>query len=332
MVLKKGAVVELADDGALVSYLDVSGMIRSGGERGLLALAFHPSFDDNGLLYIHYTNNASDSVVAELRVPHDAENPDPESLRVLFQVDQPAGNHNGGMIQFGPDGFLYIAFGDGGGANDRYRNGQSRSSILASIVRIDVDGDNATNAEFSVPTDNPFAGITDSTDDDRIWAYGLRNPWRFWIDSQSNSIYIGDVGQGQYEEVDVVDLNPVGYNFGWPIMEGLHCFETSPCNDEGLVQPVIEVNHSDAGTCSITGGVVYRGSAIPEVSGHYFYSDFCGGYLRSFLMLDGEPTQQKDWTEQVGRLDAVSSFGIGADGELYVITLEGDIYRLVPVR
>jgi glucose/arabinose dehydrogenase len=328
LVLKPGEIFELADDGAALPYFDIRGLIRSGGERGLLSLAFHPQFAGNGLLYIHYTNNSSNTVIAELQIPPGGDEPDPESLRILFQVNQPASNHNGGMIQFGPDGYLYVALGDGGGANDRYGNGQRTSTILGTIVRIDVDS--FGDEPFSVPANNPLVGVADA--DGRIWAYGLRNPWRFWIDAQSNSIYIGDVGQGQYEEVDVVDLDTAGYNFGWPITEGLHCFKASTCNESGLTSPVLEVNHSDAGTCSITGGVVYRGSAIPELDGHYFYSDFCGGYLRSFLMVDGEATEQKDWTDQVGHLDSVASFGVGADGEMYIISLAGDILRLVPLR
>ncbi len=328
LVLKRGEIIELADDGTVLPYLDIRSLIRSGGERGLLSLAFHPQFAEQGLLYIHYTNNSSNTVIAQLRVPPGAQEPDPESLQVLFEVDQPASNHNGGMIQFGPDGYLYIALGDGGGANDRFGNGQRTSTILGSIVRIDVDS--FGDEPFSVPADNPLVGVDDA--DGRIWAYGLRNPWRFWIDAQSSSIYIGDVGQGQYEEVDVVDLDPVGYNFGWPITEGLHCFKGSGCNEEGLTPPVIEVDHNDAATCSISGGVVYRGSAIPELDGHYFYSDFCGGYLRSFLMIDGEATEQTDWTDQVGRLDSVASFGVGADREMYIISLAGDIFRLIPLR
>jgi glucose/arabinose dehydrogenase len=226
---------------------------------------------------------------------------------VLLTVEQPAANHNGGMIQTGPDGMLYVGLGDGGGSNDRFGHGQNTETLLGGIVRID-----------------PASGEAE------LWSYGLRNPYRFWFDG--DVLYIGDVGQGAYEEIDVVTFDPDGFNFGWPITEGLHCFSPrTGCDVAGLTLPVIEVEHGDGGTCSITGGVVYRGAAIPELDGHYLYSDYCGGWLRSFRFQDGEAVDQKDWTDEVGSAGRVVSFGVDHTGEVYVLTVDA-IRRIVGVR
>jgi hypothetical protein len=202
------------------------------------------------------------------------------------------------MIQFMPDGRLLLGLGDGGGGGDRFGNGQNPDTLLGGLVSLDVDGDPS-------PT---------------LYAMGLRNPWRFWIDD--TVIYIADVGQNAYEEISVSEPLEPGRNYGWPIFEGLHCYATAECDGAGLVAPVLEVEHGDAGTCSITGGVVYRGAAIPQLDGHYFYSDYCGGYLRSFLHADGEATELRDWTEQVGVPGGVSGFGVDGAGEMYVTTTE----------
>jgi glucose/arabinose dehydrogenase len=284
-----------------VPILDISGQVRNQGEQGMLSLAVHPG--DTDRVFVHYSGNDGSTVVSELTW-------DGESLvdeTVLVTLDQPARNHNGGMLQFGPDGHLFLGLGDGGGSNDRFDNGQNTDTLLGSLTRLDVDGN-------SEPV---------------LWQYGLRNPWRFWIDS--DLIYIADVGQNAFEEVNVGDLAE-GVNYGWPITEGLHCFRPpSGCDTTGLTLPVIEVSHGDAGTCSITGGVVYRGSQIPELVGHYFYSDYCGGYLRSFVFEDGEVVEAVDWTEQVGIAGRVVSFGVDGAGEMYVLTTER-ILKVVPVR
>jgi glucose/arabinose dehydrogenase len=209
------------------------------------------------------------------------------------------------------DGALFLGLGDGGGANDGFGNGQNIDTLLGGLVRIEVDAP------------DPSA---------ELFQYGLRNPWRFWIDQLGDDlVYIADVGQNAYEEVTVAALDP-GVNYGWPVTEGLHCFRPgSGCDTTGLTLPVIEVEHGDSGTCSITGGIVYRGRAIPEIEGHYFYSDYCGGYLRSFRHEDGEAVDQTDWTDQVGTAGRVASFGVDGEGEIYVLATDR-ILKLVPDR
>jgi glucose/arabinose dehydrogenase len=283
--------------------LDISDQVSSRGERGLLSMALHPT--DPSRFYLHYSDRAGDTVVSEFTFvsPNEA---DPASERVLLQVDQPAPNHNGGMLQFTPDGTLLLGLGDGGGADDQFDNGQNPDTLLAGLVEINVDGD-----------PNPTK-----------YATGLRNPWRFWIDG--DLIYVGDVGQDIFEEVDVAPLGP-GLNYGWSIAEGLHCFRSESCDTSGQVIPVIEVHHGDGGACSVTGGVVYRGSLIPELDGVYLYSDYCGGWLRSFRYVDGAAAEQTDWTEQVGVPGKITGFGVDGGGEVYVTTTEG-VLALVPVR
>lgn len=303
-------------------FLDIRDLVRNDGEQGLLGMAFHPDYPDDGRFFVHYTSGGGDTVLAEYGV--DAEDPSrarPDGT-VIFTADQPAANHNGGMLQFGRDGFLYLGLGDGGAANDRFGHGQRADTVLGALLRLDV----------SMPgTQQPAQTPTVAGGDPRVWAYGLRNPWRFAIDG--DLIYIGDVGQANYEEISVARIDTGGLNFGWPITEALHCFSPrSGCSVDGLTLPLVEIPHSDAGTCSITGGLVYRGSAIPELEGHYFYSDFCGGYLRSFVVADGVATGAMDWTDQVGALGSVTSFGQDAAGELYVLTAGGSVLRIEAVR
>jgi glucose/arabinose dehydrogenase len=282
--------------------LDISDQVRNNGEQGFLSIAVHP--DDTNRLFAHYSDTSGNTVVSEFRW----DNGSFVDEQVLLRVDQPAGNHNGGMLQFGPDGALYLGLGDGGAANDRFGNGQNTDTLLAGLVRIDVD--------------NPGTAP-------ELFQYGLRNPWRFWIDG--DLIYIADVGQNTYEEVDVAALE-AGTNYGWPITEGLHCFRpSSGCETSGITLPVIEVTHGDAGTCSITGGFVYGGEAIPEIDGHYFYSDYCGGYLRSFRYENGQAVEERDWTDEVGVPGSVVSFGRDDQGEMYVLTTNS-LLRLVAAR
>jgi glucose/arabinose dehydrogenase len=281
--------------------LDIADQVRNEGEQGFLALAVHP--EDETRVFAHYSDNEGDTVVSEFSWDGEILG----SEEIVFTHDQPAGNHNGGMIQFGPDGALYLGLGDGGRSNDAFGNGQNTETLLGGLVRIDVDGGG----------------------DAGLWQYGLRNPWRFWVEGES--VYIADVGQSAYEEIDVAALDE-GRNYGWPITEGQHCFSpASGCETDGLTLPVVEVEHGDAGTCSITGGVVYRGAAIPEIDGHFFYSDYCGGYLRSFRYDGGEVAEETDWTEQVGVPGSVASFGVDSAGEMYVLTTDR-ILRVVPVR
>ena len=276
--------------------LDINEQVRNQGEQGLLSIVFHPEQDNR--LFIHYSANDGDTVVAEYSVTEaGAVGPDP--TRELLRLDQPARNHNGGMLQFASDGYLYLGLGDGGGSNDRFGNGQNTDTLLGGLVRFDVDDPEAAP---------------------ELYQYGLRNPWRFWI--EGSVIYVADVGQNAFEEVSVASLEP-GVNYGWPITEGLHCFRpSSGCDTSGLTPPVIEVGHGDAGTCSITGGVVYRGTAIPEIDGHFFYSDYCGGYLRSFRYEDGVVVEEADWTDQMGVAGRVTGFGIDGQGEMYLTTTD----------
>ncbi len=311
LITKAGVVWQWQEE-EFVEHLDLRNQVSiRANEQGLLGMAWHPT--DPERLFLHYSDNSGDTVISEFNGAEE---------RVLLQVDQPASNHNGGTIAFGPDGYLYIGLGDGGGGGDTYRTGQPVNDLLGNLLRIDVDGD-----PYAIPPGNPFA---DSDGADEVWANGLRNPWRFWFDE--NLVYIGDVGQNDYEEINVAPADAAGLNYGWPITEGLHCYEpASGCDLAGLTQPVVEIEHGDAGTCSIAGGVVYRGALIPELAGHYFYSDFCGGWLRSFLMVDGVATDGRDWTEQIGVPGNVVSFGTDAAGEVYVLTTN-QVLRIVPLR
>jgi len=294
-VITKQGRVWLYDGSAIAEapVLDILEKVRNDGEMGLLSMALHPT--DPARFYLHYSDTSGDTVVSEFMFsgPDQA---DPASERVLLQVDQPASNHNGGMIQFAPDGALILGLGDGGGAGDGFVNGQNPDTLLGGLVAIDVEAAEPAASKYAI---------------------GLRNPWRFWIDGEV--IYIADVGQNAYEEVSVTSLEP-GLNYGWPVLEGLHCFGTSDCDGTGMVAPILEVEHGDGGTCSITGGPVYRGASLPQLHGHYFYSDYCGGYLRSLLLADGAATALRDWSDQVGIPGPMTGFGVDGAGEMYVTT------------
>lgn len=308
---KDGLVWTLGPDGA-APFLDISGLVRNSGEQGLLGMAWHPT--DPSRLFLHYSDRNGDTNISEFTSGVE---------RKLLFVSQPAGNHNGGTITFGPDGYLYIGLGDGGGGGDSFGTGQPVDDLLASLLRIDPDGGDP----YGVPPDNPYV---DGSGAPEVWASGLRNPWRFSFDE--GLVYIGDVGQNAFEEIDVAPAGAPGLNYGWPITEGLHCFEpSSGCDTTNLTMPVVEVEHGDAGTCSITGGVVYRGAAIPELTGHYLYSDYCGGWLRSFRYSDSGVADPNDWTDMMGDLGSVVSFGTDAVGEVYIMNTDA-IYRIDPVR
>jgi glucose/arabinose dehydrogenase len=302
VALKDGVVLEATPAGETRTVLDISDRVENLGERGFLGMAVHP--DDPTRFFAHFSDRST-TTVSEFAVAEEG-TIDPGSEQVLFTTSQPAGNHNGGWIQFGGDGMLYLGLGDGGGSDDQFGNGQKDNTPLAGLVRIDVD-----------------------TGEAEKFAKGLRNPWRFWI--EGDLVYIADVGQNAYEEVSVGPMQP-GVNYGWSIMEGFHCFaSTADCDQTGLQLPVVEVEHGDAGTCSITGGVVYRGADIPELSGHYFYSDYCGGWLRSFRYDDGEAVEQSDWTDSVGTPGQIVSFGYGPRGQVYVLTTS-DVLEITAVR
>lgn len=305
-------------------FLDIRDLVNtSGNERGLLSVAFHPSFNKNGQFYVYYTGQPNgDTVVARYLLSRDPNVADPASAKTLLTVDQPEPNHNGGLLLFGPDGYLYIGLGDGGGGGDRHGsigNGQNLNTLLGKILRIDVNQE-----PYAAPADNPFAGRSDARPE--IWAYGLRNPWRFSFDRETHDLYIADVGQGAYEEVNFQPASSHGgENYGWRLMEGAHCYNPAQgCPRDGLVLPIAEYTH-DSG-CSITGGYVYRGARYPWLRGQYLFADYCTGIVWST-----QPDASGKWnTVQRGRFDfTVSSFGEDQQGELYVLAHnEGAVYRL----
>jgi glucose/arabinose dehydrogenase len=305
------------DDGTAEVVLDISGRVRNEGERGLLGIALDPEAE---LVYLHYSAGDGDTVLSEFVGGFDGI--DASSERVLLRFDQPAANHNGGPVRFGPDGMLYLALGDGGGAGDRFGNGQDTSSPLGGILRIDP----RSADPYGIPDGNPFV---DGGGLPELWVYGLRNPWK--IDFDGDRLYVADVGQNRYEEVSVVPADAAGANFGWPLTEGFQCYDAPDCDPSGTVRPAVVVEHGDAGTCSISGGVVYRGSAIPELDGHYVYSDYCGGWLRSFRWDGSAALDQTDWTEQVGVPGPVVGVAEDWNGELLVLTPDA-VLRVVPVR
>jgi len=295
-------------------FLDLTEEVRYGGEQGLLGLAFHPSYKTNGRFVVNYTRRSDGAtVVAEFRA---SDNPDVarKTEKQLLVIAQPYANHNGGMVEFGPDGFLYIALGDGGSGGDPGNRGQNTHELLGKLLRIDVD----RGAPYAIPKDNPFVSGGGRPE---IFAYGLRNPWRFSFDRQTGELWAADVGQNAWEEIDIVRR---GGNYGWRIMEGTHCFlPRDGCARDGLVQPVAEYGH-EKDRCSITGGYVYRGARLPALRGAYLYGDYCSGEI--FVLVNG--------TQQV-LLDTglqISSFGQDQEGELYVVDHGGTIHRIVEAR
>ncbi len=315
-VVEREAIVEVVEGGAVseTPFVDLRGELLSRSiEQGLLGLAFHPDYDTNGRFFAYFTTPSGDSRLAELAATEPAV-ADPASIRTLVDIAQPGERHNAGMVTFGPDGLLYLALGDGGSGGEP---AQDTSNLLGSILRLDVDrGD-----PYAIPDGNPFG--------DEIWVYGLRNPWRFSIDAPSRLVYIGDVGQDTFEEINVVSLDGAGTNFGWLEMEGDRCFRLG-CRTDGLTTPVLQYTHADG--CSVTGGHVYRGQAIPELAGHYFYADWCSGLVRSFR-LDGDTVvDEQDWTSELSELGQVTSFGVDGQGELYAVNWDGELYRIIAVR
>ena len=305
-------------------FLDIVSRVGSGGERGLLGLAFHPRYSENGRFYVNYTDRQGDTHVSEFRAsPPASDTADPGSERELLFVRQPFSNHNGGGLAFGNDGMLYVALGDGGSGGDPQGNGQNLGTRLGKLLRIDVNA----GSPFGVPADNPFVGRAGALPE--IWAYGLRNPWRFGIDRATGDVIIGDVGQGAVEEIDLASRQG-GDNFGWNVMEGSRCFRpSSGCPTQGLTLPIVEYGHGEG--CSVTGGVVYRGCRLPGYHGTYFYGDYCTAFIRSFRLDGGRPVDQRDWTAPLGRgVGQVSAFGTDADGEVYIVDHDGEVYRIEP--
>lgn len=310
--------IQIIENGAprAEAFLDITERVgSSGNEQGLLGLAFHLDYENNGIFFVHYTDLNGDTVISRFQVSGDANVADPSSETILLQYDQPYPNHNGGQIEFGPDGYLYIGLGDGGSGGDPHGNGQSLETLLGKILRIDVN----SGPPYGIPGDNPFVnggGLPE------IWAYGLRNPWRFSFDRATGNMFIGDVGQGEWEEIDFLPAGIVGgANFGWNYLEGTHPYEGEA--PEGLITPVTEYNHGSG--CSVTGGYVYRGAALPEWQGVYLYGDFCSGQIFGLV-------QHEDGTWESRPLFStdfqITSFGEDESGELYVLDRGGGVYQL----
>ncbi len=299
-------------------FLDISRLVRSGGERGLLSIAFHPRYAENGLFYVNYTNRSGDTVVARYAVSANPDRADVATAIVILTVPQPYSNHNGGQLQFGPDGYLYIGMGDGGSAGDPHGHAQNPNSLLGKLLRIGVNV-----VPYAIPETNPFVGPGPPLDE--IWALGLRNPWRFSFDRQTGDLYIADVGQDAFEEIDVQRAGSRGgENYGWNIMEGAHCFSPSAgCRRTGLTLPVATYRTGE--NCAITGGYVYRGTQVRMLAGTYVFGDYCSGRIWEL-----HKSYRGRWTyrELLDTDLQITSFGEDEMGELYVVDHGGSIYRL----
>lgn len=327
-VVEKGGMIKIIDMVGVgapqvlpTPFLNLSTSISTAGEGGLLGLAFHPNFSGNGFFYVNVINLSGDTEIRRYTVSANPNVADTATETLIIRIDQPAAtNHKAGWLGFGQDGFLYAALGDGG-ANSG--NGQDLTTLLGKILRLDV-----SVLPYAIPAGNPFVGMTG---EDEIWAYGLRNPWRPSFDRVTGDLYVADVGQGRQEEVNVsTAANGAGrgINYGWDTMEGSLCFNPmAGCVMTGLALPVVEYDHS-AGACSITGGYVYRGAAIPALQGTYFYADFCAGFVRSFRLVNGAATEQFEWAALSPGVN-ITSFGEDAAGELYIMTAGGGLFRIV---
>jgi len=312
-VVEQPGRIRLIKDGVLQTtpFLDITSRVLYGGERGLLSVAFHPQYATNHYFYVYFTTQTNGDIrIERFTATANPDVADPATTKLILTTAHSAqANHNGGLLAFGPDGMLYAGLGDGGGGGDPFGNGQNFNALLGSLLRLDVDhGD-----PYAIPPDNPFVGQPNRRGE--IWAKGLRNPWRYAFDQPSGNLYIADVGQNAHEEVDVVAASAKGVNYGWNTMEGASCYNAATCNQTGLQLPVIDYGHN--GPCSITGGYVYRGTAIDGLQGHYLYSDYCAAFLKSFRFENGAAVDQKDWGITSS---SVTSFGRDFAGELYLIS------------
>ena len=352
-IVEQAGLIKLINDGKKLSrpFFDINKRVvnpnRPGDERGLLGFAFHPNHTNNGKFYINYMDNDGNTIVSEfstnseLRANHKSE-------RIILKLTQPYGNHNGGDIQFGPDGYLYISIGDGGKAGDPLNAGQDLSSLFGKIIRIDID-----QKPYGIPKSNPFFGQKGKREE--IWAWGLRNVWRFSFDKQTGDKYLADVGQNKWEEVNFEPASSKGgLNYGWRIMEANHCYDPKEnCPTEGLIKPIIEypndANHpafafriieelsfseTDVEGCSVTGGYVYRGQKIKSMQGQYIFGDYCSGNIWTLKVVNGKAINFKNRTEEIniggGEFTTyISSFGQDSDGEIYIIDYNGGIYKLI---
>ncbi|MGD2205624.1 MAG: PQQ-dependent sugar dehydrogenase [Anaerolineae bacterium] len=323
-VLEKVGRVRVVHNGVLfpAPFLEVTDRVGSSqNEQGLLGLVFHPDYLDNGLFFVNYTDRQGDTVISRFSVSANPTQADPGSEDVLLTIDQPAGNHNGGHLAFGPDGYLYVGTGDGGASGDAFGNGQNGATLLGAMLRLDVD----RGQPYAIPPDNPF--IANPNVRNEIWAIGLRNPWRYAFDRLTGDLYIADVGQNMYEEINFQPSGSAGgQNYGWPIMEGLHCFPADqPCDRAGLTLPVREYDHTQG--CSVTGGSVYRGREFPLLSGIYVFGDYCSGRIWGLAFTGGG-----EW--RVARLAQadmrISAFGEDEAGELYLLDMgRGELHKII---
>ena len=322
-VVEQGGKILVVRDGVLqpTPFLDLTSRVLCCGERGLLSVAFHPQYATNHFFYVYFTTQTNGDIrIERFTTTANPEVADPASTKLIITTPHSTqANHNGGLLAFGPDGMLYAGLGDGGGAGDPAGNGQNFNALLGSLLRLDIN----TTAPYAIPDDNPFASTAGRRGE--IWAKGLRNPWRYAFDPPTGLLYIADVGQGLHEEVNAVVATRAGLNYGWNVWEGLSCYNASTCSATGYEPPILDYGHGPA--CSITGGYVYRGNDIPAIRGHYFYSDFCAGFLRSFRYENGAAVDQKDWALPSSN---VVSFGKDFDGELYIIAGD-DILKIAPV-
>jgi glucose/arabinose dehydrogenase len=325
-IVERGGRIRIMQDGTLLAlpFLDISARVSVAGEGGLLSMAFHPQYASNGYFFVYYTGVDRNIVVERHSVSPNPNLADPTSALTIITILHPTFvNHYGGLVSFGPDGYLYLGTGDGGGGGDPPRNAHNLAVLLGKILRLDVSASSAAQ-RYTVPPSNPFVGQAGRRGE--IWAYGLRNPWRYSFDG--NQLYIADVGEHRREEVDISSLGQGGLNYGWNIMEGTLCFNAANCDMSGLTLPAFEYDQGPnrANGCAITGGFVYRGKAIPELAGRYFYSDYCGGYLKSFVASATGVTEQTDWS--IPDVGPIVSFGRDADGELYLLAQSGKIFKI----
>lgn len=328
VVSQKGKIHVFANTSNVKSagiFLDIENKVTSGGERGLLGMAFHPDYKNNGYFYLNYTRNSNklETVISRFNVSKsNPDRADPASEVVLMRFDQPYSNHNGGKVAFGPDGYLYIAVGDGGSGGDPQKNGQNRSTLLGKILRIDVNKSSGP-MKYSIPSDNPFKGNSQGYREE-IYAYGLRNPWRFSFDKNTGNLWAGDVGQNKIEEIDIIKK---GENYGWNIMEADECFGSANCKKEGLALPVWSYLQGSETGRSVTGGHVYRGKAIKGLQGKYIYGDYVTGNIWALTENAGKYSNSL----LLKHPGTISSFGEDASKELYVCSYsDGKIYMFKP--
>jgi len=328
-VVEQTGMVRIISGGSLLSrpFIDLTAAVSKGGEQGLLGLAFHPKYATNGKFYVNFTTKTGSTAINEYRVSADANVADRASGRRIITIAQPYANHNGGHIAFGPDGYLYVGMGDGGSAGDPGNRAQNLNSLLGKMLRIDINGRSGSR-QYRIPASNPYVGKTGR---DEIWSRGLRNPWRWSFDRLRGDLWIGDVGQNRYEEVDrssatVAAIRGRGVNYGWRTMEGRACYSpASGCNKTGKILPVVTYSHA-AGDCSVIGGYVYRGSTATSLVGRYLFGDFCSGRIWSIARGARAPATRSLFMDTDLN---ITSFGEGEDGELYVTATDGGVRRIV---